>query len=78
MGGPGERRSGVWRMVVIVWALIVAVAGGLTLWMQDSTKPRGPYVWMETDLDEPPDLPPCPRRDEGLAVDCAYGAYEAP
>ncbi|MEU4465192.1 hypothetical protein AB0G20_16000 [Streptomyces sp. NPDC024017] len=72
MGRPGERRRRVWRLVVIVWLLAVAVAGGLTLWMQDSTEPRGPYVWEETNPDEPPDLPPCPRPEEAGASACAY------
>jgi hypothetical protein len=62
----------VWRLVVIVWVLAVAVAGGLTLWMQDSTEPRGPYVWEETNPDEPPDLPPCPTPEEAGAAACAY------
>lgn len=62
----------MWRLVVIVWVLVVAVAGGLTLWMQDSTEPRGPYVWEETNPDEPPDLPPCPTPEEAGAVACAY------
>lgn len=48
MGRAGERRRRVWRLVVIVWVLVVAVVGGLTLWMQDSTEPRGPYVWEDT------------------------------
>jgi hypothetical protein len=60
MGIPGERRHTVRRLVVVVWVLAVAVAGGLTLWMQDSTKPRGPYVWEWTDPGEAQDLPPCP------------------
>jgi hypothetical protein len=60
MGIPGERRHTVRRLVVVVWVLAVAVAGGLTLWMQDSTKPRVPYVRERTDLGEAQDLPPCP------------------
>ncbi|MGW0990214.1 hypothetical protein ACWD46_29170 [Streptomyces sp. NPDC002486] len=72
MGAPGERRRTVWRRVVIGWALLVAAAGGLTLWMQDSTEPRGPYIWQQADPDEPPDLPPCPTTGDGGAVACAY------
>lgn len=64
-------------MAVIVWLLVVAVAGALTLWMQDSTKPGGPYVWENADPDGPRDLPPCPIRGEGLAVACAYGTFGA-
>ncbi|MFB6844485.1 hypothetical protein ACFCXS_06400 [Streptomyces sp. NPDC056373] len=72
MGVPGERRRRMWRRVMVGWALLVAVAGGLTLWMQDSPEPRGPYVWQRTDPDEPPDLPPCPTTGEGGTVSCAY------
>lgn len=68
----GERRRRVWRRVVIAWALAVAVAGGLTLWMQDSTQPQGPYVWEQTKPDETPDLPPCPTTEEGVVTLCAY------
>lgn len=39
----GRRRS--WRRALLVWAALVVVAGGLTLWLQDSTEPTGPYVW---------------------------------
>ncbi|WP_298560719.1 hypothetical protein [Streptomyces luteogriseus] len=60
MGTAGERRRTVWRLVLVVWALAVAVAGGLTLWMQDATEPRGPYVWERTDPGKAQDLPPCP------------------
>ncbi|WP_079055922.1 hypothetical protein [Streptomyces caeruleatus] len=28
-----------------VWVVLVAVAGGLTLWLRDAAEPRGPYVW---------------------------------
>ncbi|MDQ0751234.1 hypothetical protein QF034_005465 [Streptomyces africanus] len=73
MGMTGERRRRVWRWVVIVWVLAVAVAGGLTLWLRDSTEPQGPYVWENTKPDETPDLPPCPTPDRaGLPVACAY------
>ncbi|MGW0768774.1 hypothetical protein [Streptomyces sp. NPDC002676] len=34
-----------WRWVLASWVLTVAVGGGLTLWLQDSARPRGPYVW---------------------------------
>ncbi|GGY46746.1 hypothetical protein [Streptomyces djakartensis] len=71
MGMTGERRRRVWRWAVIVWAAAVAVAGGLTLWMQDSTEPGGPYRWEQANPDETPDLPPCPTPEEGLAA-CAY------
>jgi hypothetical protein len=72
MGMAGERRRKVWRRVVIAWALVVVVAGGLTLWMRDSTQPRGPYVWENTNPGDKPDLPPCPTPEDGGAVLCAY------
>ncbi|MER7404358.1 hypothetical protein ABT373_18130 [Streptomyces sp. NPDC000070] len=77
MDMAGERRRRVWRRVVIAWALVVVVAGGLTLWMRESTEPRGPYVWEEAKPDETPDLPPCPTSEDGLAVACAYVEVEA-
>ncbi|CAL9297166.1 hypothetical protein SUDANB51_05486 [Streptomyces sp. enrichment culture] len=72
MGMTGERRRRLWRRAVIVWAVVVVVAGGLTLWVQDSTEPQGPYVWERTDPDETPDLPPCPTPEGVGAVLCAY------
>ncbi|GAA2288238.1 hypothetical protein GCM10010234_30640 [Streptomyces hawaiiensis] len=72
MGAQGDRRRTVWRRVMIGWALLVAVAGGLTLWMRDSTEPRGPYVWQQTDPGGTPDLPPCPTTGESGAVACGY------
>ncbi|MFF4030279.1 hypothetical protein ACFYZ2_10965 [Streptomyces sviceus] len=42
----GRRR--VWAWAVAVWAALVVVAGGLTLWLQDSTEPPGPYGWEES------------------------------
>jgi hypothetical protein len=74
MGTVGERRRTVWRRVVIAWAVVVAVAGGLTLWTQDAAEPRGPYVWEQTKPDETPDLPPCPTPpEEAGAAACAFG-----
>ncbi len=43
----GERRRRVWRWAVTVWATAVVVGGGLTLWLQESNEPRGPYVWQD-------------------------------
>ncbi|MEU0411017.1 hypothetical protein ABZ307_24815 [Streptomyces griseorubiginosus] len=34
-----------WRVALVVWAVLLVVAGGLTLWLQDSAEPRGPYGW---------------------------------
>ncbi|MFJ8714409.1 hypothetical protein ACIRD9_14680 [Streptomyces violaceus] len=72
MGMTGEGRRGVWRWAVMVWALVVVVAGGLTLWMQDATEPQGPYVWEETKPDETPSLPPCPTPEGVDAALCVY------
>ncbi|MFJ3513025.1 hypothetical protein [Streptomyces luteogriseus] len=67
MGRAGERRRIVRRLVVAGWASAVAVAGGLTLWMHDSTEPPGPYVRERTDPGTAQDLPPCPTPEA-----CAY------
>jgi hypothetical protein len=80
MGMTGERRRKVWRWAVTVWALAVAVGGGLTLWLQDAAEPDGPYGWEVTQSPEP--LPDgrelaslCPSdgvADDGTLVVCAY------
>ncbi|MFF8670752.1 hypothetical protein [Streptomyces sp. NPDC015242] len=72
MSMTGERRRRVWRWVVILWALVVVAAGGLTLWAQTSAEPGGPYVWENADPDEAPDLPPCPTPEGDLMTACAY------
>ncbi|MEU1021599.1 hypothetical protein ABZ366_05725 [Streptomyces sp. NPDC005904] len=36
----------LWRWAVALWLVIVAVAGGLTLWWDESTEPRR-YGWEE-------------------------------
>ncbi|WP_244181873.1 hypothetical protein [Streptomyces curacoi] len=56
----GRRR--LWRWVLAVWVILVAVAGGLTLWLQDSTKPRR-YGWQEAS--------PTPSLPEGWESACA-------
>lgn len=33
-----------WRWGLSLWAALVVVAGGLTLWLQDSDRPSGPQV----------------------------------
>ncbi len=72
MSMTGGRRRRAWRWLVIAWALAVAVAGGLTVWLQDSTEPGGPYVWEENKPGERLDLPPCPTPDTAVAQACAY------
>ena len=42
----GRRR--VWTWAVAVWAALAVAAGGLTLWLQDSAEPTGPYTWQES------------------------------
>ncbi|MFE0510279.1 hypothetical protein [Streptomyces sp. NPDC058964] len=48
MTEEGDRRRRLWRWAVVVWAVAVGAGGGLTLWLQGSTQPRGPYGWEET------------------------------
>ncbi|MBG0852570.1 hypothetical protein I2W78_12150 [Streptomyces spinoverrucosus] len=43
--GGGRRRA--WRWAVLVWAVTVAVGGGLTLWLRESAEPPGPSRWEE-------------------------------
>ncbi len=45
MAVTGRRR--LWRWALAAWAVAVAVAGGLTLWLQDSAEQPGPYGWEE-------------------------------
>lgn len=45
----------MWRWAVLVWAIAVAVGGGLTLWLQDSMQPRPPAV---REQESPPNRPP--------------------
>ncbi|MEU5532416.1 hypothetical protein [Streptomyces sp. NPDC020362] len=49
----GARRRRWWRWVVGAWAVAVAAGGGLTLWLQDSARPREPYVWDNGDAETP-------------------------
>ncbi|MGW3985963.1 hypothetical protein [Streptomyces sp. NPDC004830] len=72
MGLRGEHRRRARRAVVIVWVLLVAAAGGLTLWMRDSAEPAGPYVWQNAEPGETYDLPPCPMPGAGRPASCAY------
>lgn len=41
----GRRR--LWRWAVAVWLVAMAVAGGLTLWWQDSAEPQR-YGWEDS------------------------------
>ncbi|MET7450958.1 hypothetical protein ABZT03_03485 [Streptomyces sp. NPDC005574] len=82
----GERRRRAWRWALVVWAVTVAVGGGLTLWLQDSAEPRpGWYSGPETpdpaasllrremDAGDCPRLGASPRSvEESGAVGCAY------
>ncbi|MFG2127686.1 hypothetical protein ACGFNV_07790 [Streptomyces sp. NPDC048751] len=82
MTDTGGRRRW-WRWIVVGWAVTVAVGGGLTLWLQDSAEPPGPYVWENYDPSEAPapllqldatELP-CPAETaarEGEQILCAY------
>ena len=62
--------SRLWRRVVVGWAVAVVVGGGLTLWLQDSGGPRGPYSWQ---LDKPGGETPTPlpsQDGQDAANDC--------
>ena len=56
----GRRRA--WAWAVAVWTALVVVAGVLTLWLQDSAEPTGPYRWEESS--------PTPALPEGWASMC--------
>ena len=57
----GRRR--LWRWALLVWAALVVVAGGLTLWLQDSAEPPGPAGWERSS--------PTPSLPEGWESACA-------
>ena len=38
-------RRRVWCWALAVWAVLVGVAGGLTLWLRDSAEPAGRPQW---------------------------------
>ncbi|MEU6529377.1 hypothetical protein ABZ869_09335 [Streptomyces sp. NPDC046928] len=63
MTGRTSRRS--WRWIVAVWLVLVAVAGGVTLWLRDATEPPGPYRWENATTPAlPPECtPPAPGED---------------
>jgi hypothetical protein len=42
---------------VAVWVAAVVVGGGLTLWLQDSLEPPGPYRWENAEISPTPSLP---------------------
>ncbi|WP_371669183.1 hypothetical protein OG985_16865 [Streptomyces sp. NBC_00289] len=84
----GERRRRMWRWALVVWAVTVAVGGGLTLWLQDSTEPppatgrhgrqetadpAAPLLRLDVDDSECPGPGVSPEpREEPNAVLCAY------
>lgn len=57
----GRRR--LWRWVVGAWVIVVAVAGGATLWLEDAAEPPGPYRWEEAS--------PTPSLPQGWESACA-------
>ncbi|MDG9716582.1 hypothetical protein [Streptomyces sp. DH24] len=83
MTEAGGRRRAVWRRAVTVWAVAVAVGGGLTLWLQDTTAPQDRHGWQRS---EPEPAPPdagtpydvyedgCPPddQDDTTIVACLY------
>ncbi|MGW2570560.1 hypothetical protein [Streptomyces sp. NPDC001537] len=71
----GESRRRAWRWAVVVWAIVVAVAGGLTLWLQDSAEPPPPVGWEQADPSEEPAAPllkatVCPHEDGATVASC--------
>ncbi|MBQ0995819.1 hypothetical protein KBY32_04330 [Streptomyces sp. RK62] len=53
-----------WRWIVAAWLVLVAVAGGATLWLQDTGRPPGRYGWENaTPSTSPP--PECPSPADG-------------
>ncbi|MDO0911860.1 hypothetical protein QQM39_13695 [Streptomyces sp. DT2A-34] len=74
----GERRRRVWRWVVGVWMALVAVGGGLTLFIQDSVEARAPYVGegrspMPTSTADGGDCPrPTPEPGGTVAYACVF------
>ncbi|MFJ8534638.1 hypothetical protein [Streptomyces sp. NPDC093591] len=56
----GRRR--LWRWVGVVWVIVVAVAGGATLWLRDAAESPGPYGWEEAS--------PTPSTPKGWATAC--------
>ncbi|MFJ8083971.1 hypothetical protein ACIQ6Y_25580 [Streptomyces sp. NPDC096205] len=64
--------SRLWRRAVLCWAVLVAVGGGLTLWLQDSAQPPPRARWEESRTPVPvPSDYTCPTQDADLVV-CAY------
>ena len=62
------RRPRLWRWVLVVWAVVVAVGAGLTWWLQDSGEPQQPAGG--TEFSPAPSLPEgwesmCPALTEG-------------
>ncbi|MGV9557438.1 hypothetical protein [Streptomyces sp. NPDC003522] len=53
----------LWRWVVAVWLVLVAVAGGLTLWWQDPEEAQRP-AWEKSG--------PTPSLPEGWETACAH------
>ncbi|MFE5187086.1 hypothetical protein [Streptomyces sp. NPDC056628] len=58
-----ERSHRTWRWIVAAWLVLVAVAGGVTLWLRDAAEPPGPYVWENATSPSPP--PECTRPAPG-------------
>ncbi|MFJ6834883.1 hypothetical protein [Streptomyces sp. NPDC091209] len=81
MNADGDRRR-LWRRVLVVWAVTVAGAGALTLWLQASAEPAPPTGWYTSeqngrDGDAPAPLIsaevsdlPCPEAERGGPVLC--------
>lgn len=60
---------------MVVWMIAVAVAGGLTLWLQDSAEPPPPARWERADPSGEPAAPllkatACPHEDGATVAAC--------
>jgi hypothetical protein len=87
VSAAGER-SRVWRRVLVVWAVTVAGAGALTLWLQASSEPAPLTGWYTSDEDgrhAPAPLPSshasafsCPDAKDAKPVLCVVATRPRP
>ncbi|MFF5041668.1 hypothetical protein [Streptomyces nigra] len=64
-----RRRS--WRWIVAAWLVLMAVAGGATLWLQDTGRPQGRFGWENaTPGTSPPECPLPSPADGSVDVAC--------
>ncbi|QNP70287.1 hypothetical protein IAG44_13080 [Streptomyces roseirectus] len=73
MSDGGGRGARVRRWVVAVWAALVVVGGGVTLWLQDSARPPAPRGWYEAPSSLP--TPPTASYSCPPGAMCPYAVY---